>query len=648
MYICVRLLNGFTKSLTYRVPQQLVNQNLVGHVVLVPLRKRSVHALVHKQFEHADNDSFIIRDVESLDALPADQLYWQFIAQLSAYHQIEPISLLARLEHFLNCTPKISAQANVNYSNTNQSIELTPAQAAIFEKIAPLIGAGQFKPCLLHGVTGSGKSEIYKKLMFSAYERGLSSLFLLPEVSLATTFTHNLRHSLPVPIFDFHSASTTKEKRALWNALKQQQPCIIIGVHLPVMLPIGNLGLIVIDEEHESGYQEKKHPHINSKEAAIMRASIYQIPIVLGSATPSLNSLHNVHTRDWHFFQLHARYMGTFARVQIVSLANEPKRPYFWLSKKLEYAIADRLEKHEQTIIFINRRGFCFFVRCGACTHIFNCTRCSVSLTLHEPNQLVCHYCGINQILPDKCPKCANPHLIKKGIGTQQVVKILETIFPAARIARADLDTSKKHAWQETVTAFTRGDIDIFVGTQTITKGYHFPRVTLVGIIWADVNLHMPVFTAAERTLQQIIQVAGRAGRSDHASDVIVQTLSDHTIFQYTNETDYLKFCDFELEQRRFLGYPPCGRFAQIELIHAKQEVVEREARFIAHHISRLNIEGLTVLGPTPPPVEKIKGSHRQRVYFKAQSMQTIYSALQMLKNHAFNSSLHFSPTVTP
>jgi len=325
-----------------------------------------------------------------------------------------------------------------------------------------------------------------------------------------------------------------------------------------MILPIANLGLVIVDEEHESGYQEKKHPKINTKDAAIIRSNMTGCPIILGSATPSISSLFNVKTKKWKFFQLKKRFAGTFPKIRTVFLNTKKFRKNFWISKELEDAIREKIASKEQVIIFLNRRGFSFFVQCKNCSFIFQCQNCSVSLTLHKDKRLTCHYCQYAIFQPERCPECKKheKQFIKKGIGTQQVVTIIEELFPAAKIARADLDTTiRKKLWSQTIHDFEQGNIDILVGTQTITKGFHFPNVTLVGILWADLNLHFPIFNATETTLQQLIQVAGRAGRQHNESEVIVQTMSNHPVFNYLNETDYLKFYSSEIEKKeKWLG----------------------------------------------------------------------------------------------
>jgi primosomal protein N' (replication factor Y) len=655
MFIRVKLLNGLPEPLWYTVPQNLINKPLSGLIVQVPVRNRIIPALVideHKTKPY--NIAFELKEIHGLEPLPADEYYHSFLRSLGDYYQVEPIYFIKRIHQFLINKPEtelvINKEEKKPYSTCN-TIVLTSEQIKVCDYIAPNIGNNKFTPVLLHGVTGSGKTEVYKHLFLEALQHNKTSLLLLPEVTLAIAFENRLKQELPdMPIYGFHSGKTPKEKNSVWNNLNNQTPMILIGVHLPILLPIANLGLIVIDEEHEVGYQEKKHPKINSKEAAIIRAQITNIPVLLGSATPSLQTLHNVKTKKWAFFQLKKRFSGTLPTVKVVSLTENKNRKQFWISKELEHEIKDRLAKNEQTIIFINRRGFSFFVQCKQCTFIFTCTDCSVSLTLHEDGRLVCHYCGISQTLPAICPECKvhAENFIKKGIGTQQVVTLLQKMFPQANIARADLDTStKKKLWQQTITDMMENKINILVGTQTITKGFHFPHVTLVGVLWADLQLSFPIYNASETALQQLIQVSGRAGRNHEQSTVIIQTMADHELFKHLNEIDYLKFYAEEMNTRTELQYPPVARFAELELKHVNEQKLEQDAYHIVdtfYAYAKNNELDVTILGPAKPPVSKIKAVHSRKIYIKGADFADIVTLYKVIEKKRYSSSIYFTP----
>lgn len=654
MFIQVRLFQNFPEPLLYEVPASEQKYILRGTIVSVPLRNKIVSAYVEKIISEKPITSFKVKTIKGIESIPSDPNYYAFIQKLSYYYQTEPIFFMKRIQQFLGQEQELDQSTNQWFeSNRIDNVTLTPEQQEITHNIEHAIAKKVYFPALLHGITGSGKTEIYKRLIEnSIIDHKKSVLLLLPEVTLSTQFYRLLAKELPasIAIFGFHSATSVKEKRQLWQMLLEGKSVLIIGVHLPIMLPITNLGLIIIDEEHDPGYQEKKHPKINTKEAALLRASINQIPIILGSATPSLSSLDNVAKRGWHFFQLKKRFSGTLPKVTTISLVDQNRRrSSFWISKPLEKAIQNRLDRKEQTIIFLNRRGYSFFVQCKECSYIFNCPHCSVSLTLHDNQKLSCHYCGFELYQPTTCPQCNAPEkqFLKKGIGTQQVVALLQKLFPQARIERADLDmTINKKKWHQITNDFYHGAIDILVGTQTITKGYHFPKVTLVGVLWADLNLSFPMYTAAETTLQQLIQVAGRAGRVSQTqmSEVIIQHLVDHPIFSYLNELDYIDFCKKESEKRKLIGYPPHIKLAEIELKNNHEEIANKESEALKEELESHNKTGIVILGPAKPPIHKIKNIHSRKLYIKASSIQAIIQLFSLLKMTDYKSSIYFTP----
>lgn len=716
MYCYVRLLNGFEKTLVYKVPAQLSTTMLEGAIVSVPVQRRIESALVISRCQTLNETrSFLIKEILGLERSPDDTKYARFIQKIAYAYFIDPLHFYQKIRAFLRNQraeePHDAPPEDV--LERSSIVTLTAQQAAVVQAMAPYITTPSYQPTLLHGVTGSGKTEVYKALIEKTVAAGKSVILMLPEVSLSLQFQHLLKKQMPhLTFFGFHSATKASEKRTLWNALCEHKPIVIVGVHLPVLLPVANLGLIIIDEEHEQGFNEKKHPKLNSKELALWRAREYGLPILLGSATPSITSLASVQRNQWKLFSITERFKGAFPTLQKVVLTEQRhlNRRFFWISKQLEEAIKQCLARKEQAIIYLNRRGFSFFVQCKACGFIFQCPSCSVSLTLHMTNSspihgfetlaslaphherekmptqsmqskdfetsnevktmvngmavrgeelqssvsnhtasiqlLRCHYCDYQRPLPPACPTCkAGPkELLKKGVGTQQIVQMFQELFPQARIERADLDTtSKKRTWHETVTAFENGQIDLLIGTQTITKGYHFPKVTLVGIIWADINLHYPAYNASEIALQQIIQVAGRAGRCNDQSRVIIQTMHDHSIFNHCNEVQYIDFCHQELAARNEIGYPPFMRLVCIELKHQQAGVVERDAQQLFNLLEEQNKTlnlGITLLGPSLPIVYKIQNAEMRHIFLKTRSYAHIHALLKNIDHNAYTSSV--------
>lgn len=652
MYIQVLLLNGFEKPLWYEVPPQLTAGVARGSLVQVPLQKRIEAALVTDVFYQLPPAiTFKLRAIDQLATFPGDEKYNNFIEKIAAYYCIKPLYFYQRIRHFLQektalAVPTVAVQMAPFVSD----VVLTDEQEQVVQATKPFIDTPSFHPVVIHGVTGSGKTEVYKNLLLHAWEQGKSVVLLLPEVSLAMRFEFLLQQAFPhIPIFGFHSGSSPAKKKKLWEALHHDQPLLIVGVHLPMMLPIPRLGLIIIDEEHDQSFIDKKHPKVNTKEMALWRAQLYGIPIVLGSATPSLGTLYNVQAHNWPLFSITKRFGGSFPTLKKVVLTDKSRQQgkYFWITKELERGVVDRLAKKEQVIIFINRRGYSFFVQCRECSFIFKCKNCSVSLTYHEPASLRCHYCEYACSLPYACSECkaTGDSLMKKGIGTQQVVQMFKTLFPGAVIERADLDsTKKKKAWQETAERMHRGEIDILIGTQSITKGYHFPAVTLVGVLWADANVHFPVYNAAEITLQQLIQVAGRAGRASAGGEVIVQLMHDHQLFDYADEQQYLLFAQDELLMRQTAGYPPYLRLASIELRHASSEVIDADGHLIAQLLRELVAQhelAVTVLGPSFPVIARVQEQEIRHIVLKGASFKQVHQVLLFAQQVSLQSTVH-------
>ncbi len=651
MYIQVKLLNGLEKSLTYKIPDDWPKKDIEGAVIKVPLQNRHEFAYVEKVFPTLDGPvPYEIREAESSDIIPSDEYYLPFLQKLSAYYALDKIVFLKRLKSFLKEKEHKTPRSNNEEASSPKETSLTDEQEHIVATITPQITKGTYYPSVIHGVTGSGKTEIYKKLIEHAWQEGKGALLLFPEVSLAVRFAELLSRQLPssIALFSFHSATSITQKRALWKHLMAGKPAVILGVHLPMLLPLPKLGLIILDEEHDAGYQEKKHPRVNTKEAAFLRAQCSSIPIVAGSATPSITSLYNVEQKGWHLFELKNRFAGAFPTIEVVKLTHNKSRKYFFISDELKKALKEQLEKKEQTILFLNRRGYSFFIQCTSCGHVPHCENCAVSLTLHKTGKLLCHYCSYSIPVLTACPSCKNEKFLKKGIGTQQVVTILEKLFPEARIERADLDTTvNKKKWTETMTAFEKGELDILVGTQTITKGYHFPKVTLVGILWADINLSIPMYNASEITLQQLIQVAGRAGRQSADSKVIVQTMINHPIFNHINEKDYRAFYQQELLNRQRVVYPPCIRFAEIECKHEDEAQLEKDVYNLARDLRKAALrltKKLTILGPAEPPVAKIKKVHSRKIYIKAEHIGSIIDVYNCINTNFYQSAIFFTP----
>jgi len=646
MYIVVRLLKGFPQPLIYRFSQAAKHKNddLVGRIISVPLKTQEKQAVILKVLKTKPDTSYQIRDAGALQPVPDDAHYHQYVVRLAQIYFTKPLHFYQRLRFFVadaSATKKRKRKEDDAFfddslKNENAVVTLTDEQQHVVDSLSPFFSQGGYMPSLLHGVTGSGKTEVYKKLIEQAHAKGKSVMFLCPEVSLARQFTNIFRQQLSdIKVFGFYSGSTLVERRSLWKSALQKEPVLIVGVHLPVLLPLANLGGIIVDEEHETGFLEKNFPAIDSKRAALLRAKMYDVPILLGSATPSVATFHVAKKQGWKQFALKRRFSGAFPQIVHATLATKSKRRFFWFSSQLVTEIKNTLARGEQVILYINRRGFSFFAQCTKCGHSFQCKNCDVNMTVHvetrggkEGPVLRCHYCDACHVLAPFCPECKAPEkdLTYKGLGTQQVVAQLKKVIPGARVGRADTDVSrKKKEWKQTIEAFTDGELDILVGTQIITKGYHFPRVTLVGVLWADSSVHFPVYNAHEVALQQLIQVAGRAGRVAHKSTVIIQSFDQHQLFSFIDETKYIEFCKKELEVREMTKYPPMMRLVYIEISHKDERVVDKEARSLLKLLQQYKPDNVVILGPAAPPVSRVQRSHIRKIILKCPEFKPMY-----------------------
>jgi len=453
------------------------------------------------------------------------------------------------------------------------------------------LGGGTF---LLHGVTGSGKTEIYLQALAHTLEQGKGAIVLVPEISLTpqTVERFKARFStgkLQTLVAVLHSHLSTGERHDEWHKIRQGRARIVIGARSAIFAPVEPLGLIIVDEEHEHSYKQEESPRYHARDVAIMRGRMEAAVVVLGSATPSLESFYNTTIGKYALLELPERVDDQkMPRVRVVDMrqtSRQDKGPPIF-SPQLKEAITQRLERGEQTILFLNRRGYSSSLQCPLCGYVANCPNCSITLTYHRLEQkLACHICGHAEKVPSVCPepKCKNPAIRFAGTGTQRVEEVLRKLFPKARINRMDADTMKRKEDYRTVLGdFRAGKIDILVGTQMIAKGLHFPNVTLVGIMYADLALYQPDFRAGERTFQLLTQVAGRAGRGDVEGEVFVQAFAPfHPAIQYARRHDFNGFYDQEMEFRAQLKYPPFSRVALITLKGRNEEKV----KFVAEHL---------------------------------------------------------------
>jgi primosomal protein N' (replication factor Y) len=521
-------------------------------------------------------------------------------------------------------------------------LTLNPDQAAALDAIlAALADPVAAKPILLLGVTGSGKTEVYLQAARRALDLGKTVLVLVPEISLTPQTVRRFKSRFAAmrdQVAVLHSNLSQGERFDEWHRIRKGTARIVIGARSAVFAPLPDLGLILVDEEHENTYKQENVPRYHGRDVAVLRAAFEPCAIVLGSATPSLESWHNTETGKYQLVRLNQRAdSASMPLVRVVDMRleqNKQKGGVAILSDKLRSALEQRLEKGEQSILFLNRRGFARSLQCPSCGHVCQCPHCAVALTYHRTDErLVCHVCGHQAIVPRKCPECKSPAIILQGYGTQKVEEVLAKVLPKAKFARIDADAMRrKNALRDTLAAFKAHKIDILIGTQMIAKGLHFPNVTLVGILNADLSLHVPDFRAGERTFQLITQVAGRAGRGDLEGEVIVQTFTPHSpSIQYARKHDFDGFSEQEMEFRRQFSFPPYAHCAVL----TSRSTHERRAEFTLQTLHlRLaeNLPGGITLGEVlPSPLIRSHGQFRFQITLRSQRARPLTRHVQQI-----------------
>jgi primosomal protein N' (replication factor Y) (superfamily II helicase) len=519
---------------------------------------------------------------------------------------------------------------------------LTGEQEAALGTLVARASARTFHAALLHGVTGSGKTEIYLRLAGAVRDLGRGVLIMVPEIALTPAAAAIFRAAFGERVAIQHSGLSDGERYDQWQRIRRGDVDIVIGTRSSVFAPVANLGLIVVDEEHDGSYKQEESPRYHGRDVAVVRARAAGALVVLGSATPSLESYHNAKAGRYELLTLHRRVLDRpMARVTIVDMREEyaAAGPDVILSTRLREAMTSRLEKGEQAIVLLNRRGFATVVFCRQCGETMECPNCSVTLTVHKAaGRARCHYCNHSAPLPKVCGKCAGPYLEQLGFGTERVEAEVRASFPGARVGRVDRDTIRRRGAIATLLArFAARELDVLVGTQMIAKGHDFPSVTLVGVISADVGLGLADFRAAERTFQLLTQVAGRAGRGVLAGEAVVQTLyPTHYSIQHACRQDYQAFYENELTFRRAMRYPPSVALINVIVKASTRQAAMEDAGAIAQGLRipgalgrrSLGGGGWNVLGPAPAPLGRLKGEHRAQLFIKGTQRNGMRKAL--------------------
>lgn len=506
--------------------------------------------------------------------------------------------------------------------------DLTAAQKSALASMSAAIRAHEFVPFLLFGVTGSGKTEVYLQALDTALALGRSALILVPEITLAAQLERDLHARFGELVAVLHSGMSDGERIDQWQLVLHGQARVVLGARSAVFAPLADLGLVIVDEEHDSSYKQEEGLPYQGRDLAVLRAQLAGCPVVLGSATPALTSYWHTQTGKYQLLHLPARVNPQpLPQVSVVDMkaGQQPSRLF---SVQLLAAMRETLAQKQQTLLFLNRRGFATFMQCPDCGHVLECRHCHVALTLHRAqNRLLCHYCGY-QLHPDTvCPACGSHRMLGRGFGTERIEEEIAAFFPEARTVRVDSDNKKnRRTMLELMQAMRSRDIDILIGTQIIAKGLHFPHVALVGVLWADAGLSLPDFRAGERTFAQLVQVTGRAGRGETPGRVIIQTCRpDHYAVRLAQQQDYVGLYAEEIELRRQLAYPPLTRLVNVRLSGEHEAEVERGAGAVAAFLRR-KAGPVVVLGPAPAPLVKIKDRVRWQLLLKSSDLHALHA----------------------
>jgi len=630
----------------YAIPHDLTGVVRVGQRVRVPFGKRSVMGFVY-----ALQPAAAVLELKPIEAvidqepmLPALLLE---LAALVADHYVVPIDEViraivpARVRAVVKRTARRRRQSRILKQAGSlppvATVVLEPEQQAARERIDVALRRQESQVFLLHGVTGSGKTEVYLALLEDLLERGGQALVLVPDIALTPQTVARYAARFPGRIAVLHSALTEAERAAEWWRIRRGEADIVIGPRAAVFAPLPRVRLIVIDEEESSAYKQERLPRYHAPTVARWLAQRTRAVLILGSATPSVVAYHAAVTGTDHLLELPHRAQGLpLPPVTIVDMrqeiAAEHRSP---LSRALQSAIAGSLARHEQSILFLNRRGLSTFVMCRDCGVVRECPHCSVALVYHAAlNRLQCHYCATTEAMPRRCPACGSRFIKSFGIGTERVEQEVRSLFPAARVLRLDRDVMRTADAADVVfERMAAGEADILVGTQMVAKGLDLPGVTTVGVVNADTGLHFPDYRSAERTFSLLTQVAGRAGRSTRASQVLIQTYTpEHPAIRHARYHDYRGFYREELEVRRAYRFPPFTELIVATYGHRDQQRAERDARAMAEHLSAtialLKLGDIQVLGPSPAFLYRLKDEFRFEVTLKGADLHRAAQAL--------------------
>ncbi len=617
----------------------------VGTSVIVPVKTRKSKAVVlEKLTKNPLKENIAIKEIleptKERPKLPEATMKW---AQWLSDYYFFPLGMVLE-----SCFPPLKPATKNRKSNrpdvvpqlqTQAKPKLTEEQVVCIEKLTVI---SSFKTNLLFGITGSGKTEVYMRVIEETLKKGLAAFVVVPEISLTPQIVNRFSERFPEEVAVIHSQLTPREKTNQWWSVVNGEKKILIGARSALFCPIEKIGLIILDEEHESSFKQDEKLKYHGRDAAIMLARFHDCPIILGSATPSIETWNNVQNNRYQLCEMTKRVENRpLPNIHIVDLKDKDEQTDlpFWLSPELYEAMKIKIEKKEQVALFLNRRGMAQTTLCTDCGYVYECPNCAISLTLHSKNQLHCHYCDYGISLKEKCPSCLEPSIKPIGMGTEQVQLDVKNLFPDSNVQRADRDEIQNRSeLEKLIFEMETNQIDILVGTQMIAKGLDFPNLTLVGIVLADIGMNMPDFRSSERAFQLITQVSGRAGRhSKEPGDVFIQTFNpQHLSIQFAKNVDYRTYAQKELEFRAEAQYPPFSRLATFKITGLSEKNVLNTSKLVAQRARSLKenyqeYDKIMILGPAPAPLLKIKNRFRYQVLLKAMDHSVLNAFIKQI-----------------
>lgn len=633
-----------------------------GQIVEVPLGKRKELGCVLKTNEN-ESEEFKLTPVEKIKSIKSILNEWKLTeSELKLYEWMAQYYHYSMGQLIFDCLPHhLKRPRNLESTEgLGKELEFSPNlnQSNIISSIKS--ESDHFKRFLVHGVTGSGKTAIYLELIKDILSRGKSVLFLLPEINLTPQFITTFARYISAPILSYHSELSDSQKYQIWmNSRTQDKPMLILGVRSSVFIPVKNLGMIIIDEEHDTSFKQDDRCPYNARDVAAKKAQLLNIPIIMGSATPGMETYSSFHKNGTGLFELRERAGNAFLpEIKLID-AREKKENQedIWplVSESIE-AIAHAFNKNEQVLVFVNRLGFANYLQCRACGHQFNCPNCSITLRyFKKKNTLSCNHCDYHEPLPHGCPLCGCLTLTQKGFGTEKILEILKGIFPEKKMERFDRDEIKSFKQLEArLDDFHSGKIDLLVGTQMLSKGHNFEKVKLVLILGIDNQLNFPDFRASERVYQTLTQVAGRAGRYSQDGKVLIQTLNpDNSLFKIVKNHNFDQFYKDELEIRKLCDCPP---FTRLVMLHFTSRFQDKLISHVTGHaldlirsLIRNHFSDVSLLGPRPAFIEKKSNKFTWSMLLKSQDLSQLHNLLKSFElNHKSQSSITYKIDVDP